>query len=79
MQDEGNQVSDEKELFFKLNINHNLTESDTDNIYNKSSSEHQYQIEEMKSIGWRFDKIFSMTIYFYKTGELSSSPVEYQS
>ena len=56
-----------------MNINHNLTESDTDNIDKKSSSERQIQTEEMKSIGWRFDLIFSMTKYFYKTGELSSS------
>ena len=27
----------------------------------------------MKDSGWRFDKIKSMTIYFYKTGELNGS------
>ena len=27
----------------------------------------------MKDSGWRFDKINSMTIYFYKTGELNNS------
>ena len=27
----------------------------------------------MKDFGWRFDKINSMTIYFYKTGELNVS------
>ena len=25
----------------------------------------------MKDSGWRFDKMNSMTIYFYKTGELN--------
>ena len=27
----------------------------------------------MKDSGWRFDKINSMTVYFYKTGELNGS------
>ena len=27
----------------------------------------------MKDPGWRFDKINSMTIYFYKTGEMNCS------
>ena len=27
----------------------------------------------MKDSGWRFDKILSMTIYFYKTQELNGS------
>ena len=29
--------------------------------------------QEMKDSGWRFDKIISMTIYFYKTQELNGS------
>ena len=39
-QDEDNQVLDETELFVNLTINHNLTESDLDNIDIKSSLEH---------------------------------------
>ena len=27
----------------------------------------------MKDSGWRFDKINSMTIYFYETGEMNGS------
>ena len=27
----------------------------------------------MKDSGWRFDKLVSMTIYFYKTKELNGS------
>ena len=27
----------------------------------------------MKDSGWRFDKINSMTVYFYNTGELNGS------
>ena len=55
-----------------MNINHKLTETDIDNIDIKSTLEHQIQIQELKDCGWRFDKINSMTIYFYKTGEMNS-------
>ena len=72
-QDEDNEVVDETESFIILNINHNLTQTDIDNIDVTSPIEHQIQQEEMKDSGWRFDKINSMTINFYKTGELSSS------
>ena len=70
-QDEENQVLDETEKFINLDINHNLTESDLDNIDFKSPLEHQIQQQDTKDSGWRFDKINSMTIYFYKTGELN--------
>ena len=46
-QDEGIQVIDETELFIVLNINHNLTESDLDNIDMKSPLEHQIQQREI--------------------------------
>ena len=70
-QDENNQILDETELFFNVNINHDLTESDLDKIDVKSSSEHQIQQQEMKDSGWGFDKINSMIVYFYKTGEMN--------
>ena len=72
-QDEDNQVIDETELFINLNISHKLTQYDTDNIDVKSPSEHQIQQQEMKDPEWRFDKTNSMTVYFYKTGELNES------
>ena len=72
-QNEDNQVLDETELFKNLKINHNLTKTDIDNIDIQSPLEHQNQQQEMKNSGWRFDKIISMTIYFYKTGELNGS------
>ena len=56
-----------------MNINHNLTETDINKIDVKSPLEHQIQQQEMKDSGWRFDKINSMTIYFYKTGEMNGS------
>ena len=72
-QNEDGELLDETELFINLNINHNLTESDIINIDIKSTLEHQIQQQEMKDSGWRFDKNISMTIYFYKTGELNAS------
>ena len=72
-QNEDNQVLDETELFINLNINHNLTQTDLNNINVVSSLEHQIQQQEMKDSGWRFDKINSMSIYFHKTLELNGS------
>ena len=70
-QDEDNQVLDEAELFINLKINHNLTQTDFDSMDVKSPLEHQIQQQEMKNSGWRFDKINSMTVSFFKTGELN--------
>ena len=70
-QDENNQVLDETELFINLNNIHKLTESDLDQIDVRSPLEHQIQQPEMKSSGWRFDKIRSMTVHVYKTGEMN--------
>ena len=72
-QNEDNEVIDETEVFINLNIYHNLTETDFRNIIVKSPLEHQIQQQEVKDSGWRFDKINSMIVYFYKTGELNGS------
>ena len=72
-QDEDNQVLDETELFINLKIKHSLTESDLDEIDVRSSLEHQIQQQEMEDSGWRFEKNNSMTVYFYKTGQLNGS------
>ena len=63
-QDGNDQVLDETEFFFILNINHNLAQSDLDVIDIQSPLEHQIQQQKTKDSGWRFDKINSMTIYF---------------
>ena len=72
-QDEDNQILDGTELFISLNINQNLTSSDLDNINITIPLERQIQQQEMKDSGWRFDKINSMTIFFYKTSEMNGS------
>ena len=73
-QHEDNRILDETELFINLNNNHNLTQTDLDNIDVVSPLEYQKKKQqEMKDSGWRFDKINSMTVYFYKTNELNGS------
>ena len=72
-QNEDNQVLDETEFFITLNMNYNITQSDIDNIDISSPLEHQIQKQEMKDSGWRFDKINSMTVYFYETTEMNGS------
>ena len=59
--------SDKIELFFNLNINQNLTESDINKIDVNSQLEHRNQIQETKDSGWIFDKTNLMRIGFYKT------------
>ena len=72
-QDEDGQLLDETELFINLKINQNLTQSDLDNINITFPLERQIQQQEMKDSGWRFDKLYSVTIYFYKTNEMNGS------
>ena len=72
-QDEDDQLLDETELFINLNINHNLTQTDINNIDVVSPLENQKLQVEMRDSGWRFDKIDSMTKCFYKTNEMNGS------
>ena len=70
---EEDQRDNEIELYINLKINHNLTESDIDNIDVRSQLEHQIQIQQTKDSGWIFDKVNSMKISFYKTEELNGT------
>ena len=56
-----------------MKINKNLRESDFKNVEVNSQLEHQNRIQKTKESGWIFDKINSMKIRFYKTGELNGS------
>ena len=72
-QDEDGQLLDEIDLFINLNMNYNITQSDIDTINITFPLERQIQQQEMKDSGWRFDKLYSMTIYFYETTEMNGS------
>ena len=61
------------EIYINLNINHNITESDIDNIDFTSQLEHQIEIQKTRESGWIFDKINSMKLSFYKTTELNGT------
>ena len=56
-----------------MNFNHSLTETDIKNIDVNFQLQHQIRIQETKESGWIFDKINSIKIKFYKTGELKCS------
>ena len=56
-----------------MNFKNNLTKKDIDKIDIKSQLEHQIKIQETKESGSVFDKINSLKIRFYKTGELNGS------
>ena len=56
--------NNEIEIYKKLKINNNLTESDIGNIDVRFQIEHQIQIQETKEPRWIFDKINSMKISF---------------
>ena len=70
---EEDQRNNEIEFYINLNFDQNLTESDIDNIGIRFQLEHQFQIQETKETGWIFDKINSMKISIFKTGELNGS------
>ena len=72
-QDEDGQLLDERELIINLNIIQNLTQSDLENINITFPLDRQIQQQKMKDSGWRFDKLYSMTICFYKTIEMNGS------
>ena len=72
-QDEVGQLLEGTEFFINLNIIQNLTQSDLGKIDIRSPLEHQIQRQKLKDSGWRFDKVNSKTINFYKTTEMNGS------
>ena len=54
-----------------LNLYQNITHFDIDNIDVCSQLKIQIQNQKLKDSGWRFDKIISLTKYFYKIFELN--------
>ena len=59
---EANQVFDGTELYINLNNIHTLTVTNLDIKNVMFSSEEQIQNQEMKDLGWRFDKIISLIL-----------------
>ena len=70
---EDDEISSETELPITLSITHNLTQSETDNIKIQWILEIRIQSIERKQSGWKFQRIITMGISFYKSGELNGS------
>ena len=68
-QDEIIQLTNWIELNINLNDHKNLTETDINKIGNKSPVQHRYREREANDSGLRFNKVNSMTKYFYKLVE----------
>ena len=60
---EEDQIKKVIKLFINLYISHNLTDSETDIINNKSQLERQIQIQEAKESGSIFEKYKPMIIW----------------
>ena len=72
-QDENIQITDEIEPTRNLNDRKKLTETDINKIGNKPPLQHQYREQEANDSGLRFNKVNSMTNYFYKLVEKKAS------
>ena len=63
----------ELEQFISLKVLQSSTWSDIEKYDIERETSAKIENNEMKDKGWRFCKIVSMTIYFYKTAELNGS------
>ena len=72
-QDENIQITNWIELNINLNDHKNLTETDINKIGNKSPVQHRYREQEANDSGLRFNKVNSITKYFYKLVEKKAS------
>ena len=66
-------IENKTDMYISLKLNHVLTLSYLDNLTINSQVESQIENKQMIESGWVFDKLVSMTIYFYKTNELNGS------
>ena len=67
------ETRDELEQYVTLEVNQSLTWNDIEKYDLEGKTNALIENLEMKDSGWRFCKIASMTIYFYKTVELNGS------
>ena len=70
---EDKKITSEIELPSTLSMTHNLTQSELDKIIIQCTLEHRIQTIEMRESGWRFQRINTMRISFYKSGNLKCS------
>ena len=70
---EEDEIISEIELPITLSITDNLTQSEIDNIIIQWTLENTIQAVEMEESGWNFQRINTLSISFYKSGELNGS------
>ena len=63
----------EAEMAITLNMTNNLTQSEIENVNIQWNVEARKQNLEMKESGWIFQRVNSMTISFYNTGNMDGS------
>ena len=71
--EEDEDIRKEAEMTINLNMTNNLTQSEIDNVDIQWDLEARKQNLEMRESGWRFQRVNSMTICFYNTGNMSGS------
>ena len=71
--EEDDDIRKEAEMSINLNMTNNLTQSEIDNVDIQWGLESRKQNIEMQESGWVFQRINSMTISFYNTGNMDGS------
>ena len=71
--EEDGDIRKEPEMTINLNMTNNLTQSEIDNVDIQCDLEARKQNLEMKESGWHFQRVNSMTISFYNTGNMDGS------
>ena len=71
--EEDGDIRKEEEMVVNLNMTNNLTQSEIDNVDFQRDLESRKQNIEMQESGWVFQRVISMTISFYITGNLDGS------
>ena len=70
---EDGDIGKEAEMTITLNMANNLTQTEIDNIDIQWDLEARKQNLEMRESGWNFQRVNSMTISFYNTGNMDGS------
>ena len=71
--EEDDDIRKEAEMTVTLNMINNLTQSEIDNVDVQWDLEARKQNLEMRESGWNFQRVNSMTISFYNTGNMDGS------
>ena len=71
--EEDGDIRKEAEMTVTLNMTNNLTQSEIDNVDIQWDLEARKQNLEMRESGWNFQRVNSMTISFYNTGNMDGS------